>query len=90
MPIGTIKIDKSFIRGIPDNMDDVSIVRAVTSLSQNLRLNVIAEGVETDEQLAFLHQLNVFGMQGYLMSPPVPSSDMVSLLESHNPLLFAG
>lgn len=88
MPIETIKIDKTFVRGIPFDMDDVAIIHAIDYLSKNLRLNVIAEGVETETQLSFLRNLNVYAIQGYLVSRPVPASDLESLLRGHNPALY--
>lgn len=89
MPIETIKIDQSFVRGIPHDMDDVAIIHAINTLSKNLRLNVIAEGVETEEQLKFLRELNICGIQGYLISRPVTAADIGVLLQSHNPALFS-
>lgn len=85
MPIETIKIDQSFVRGIPHDMDDVAIIHAINTLSQNLRINVIAEGVENTEQLAYLRQLKVCGIQGYLISRPIPSTDFERFLQGHNP-----
>ncbi|MGD8525463.1 MAG: EAL domain-containing protein [Thioalkalispiraceae bacterium] len=82
MPIETIKIDKSFVRGIPHDMDDVGIIYAINMLSENLRLNVIAEGVETHEQREFLKTLNVCGIQGYLVSRPVPATKLEELLQN--------
>jgi diguanylate cyclase (GGDEF)-like protein len=88
MPIETIKIDKSFVRGIPHDMDDVAIIHAIDYLSKNLRLNVIAEGVETMEQLQFLQKLNVFAIQGYLISRPVPALELEPLFRQHDPTQF--
>lgn len=85
MPIETIKIDKSFVHGIPYDMDDVAIIHAIDYLSKKLRLDVIAEGVETEAQMNFLRKLNVFAIQGYLVSRPVPVAELESLLRQHNP-----
>ena len=85
MPIETIKIDKTFVRGIPFDTDDVAIIHAIDYLSKQLRLNVIAEGVETREQLEFLQGLNVFAIQGYLISRPVPAGDIEKLFAEHVP-----
>ena len=88
MPIETIKIDKTFVNGIPFDMDDVTIIHAIDYLSKNLRLNVIAEGVETQEQLKFLSKLNVFAIQGYLLSKPLPAAELENLFCRHDPAKF--
>ena len=79
-PISTLKIDKSFISDLADNTDDQAITMAVISLAHKLNLRVIAEGVETEEQRAFLRSHDCDEMQGYLFSPPVPAARIASLL----------
>jgi diguanylate cyclase (GGDEF)-like protein/PAS domain S-box-containing protein len=79
-PISTLKIDKSFIRELADNLDDQAITMAVISLAHKLNLRVIAEGVETEQQRAFLRSHDCDEMQGYLFSPPVPATRIASLL----------
>ena len=79
-PIDTLKIDKLFIDGCATNPDDAAIVAAVMSMAQSLRLNVIAEGVETPEQLAFIRSQRCQAMQGYLFSRPVPAAEFERLL----------
>ena len=81
-PINIVKIDKSFIRAIGTEREDTAIVAAVISLARNLGLSVVAEGIETHEQLAVLHQLGCPFMQGYLFARPVPIADAVELLEA--------
>ncbi len=71
-PIRTLKIDKSFIKQLPDNHDDCVLARTIIAMGQNLNLNVIAEGVENHEQLTFLKQLGCNSAQGYLYSPALP------------------
>jgi len=71
-PIRTLKIDKSFVKQVPDNYDDCVLARTIIAMGQNLNLNVIAEGVETYEQLAFLRQLGCTSAQGFLYSPALP------------------
>jgi EAL domain-containing protein (putative c-di-GMP-specific phosphodiesterase class I) len=88
MPIEIIKIDKSFVHGIPYDLDDVAIVHAIDYLSKNLRLDVIAEGVETEAQMNFLKKLNVFAIQGYLISRPVPVVELEDLLRRHDAARF--
>ncbi|WP_158070153.1 GGDEF domain-containing response regulator [Motiliproteus sp. MSK22-1] len=71
LPINTLKIDRSFISGVIDNPDDAEIVRAIINLAHNLRKDVIAEGAETPEQVAFLKDNQCDQVQGYYYSPPV-------------------
>jgi len=80
-PINILKIDKSFIRAIGTEREDTAIVAAVIALARNLGLTVVAEGIETQEQLAVLHQLGCPYMQGYLFSHPTPIDAAVQLLE---------
>lgn len=70
-PVGRLKIDQSFVRGIPADRDDQAIAKAVISLGHRMNLKVIAEGVETEKQLAFLRDNNCDEMQGYYFSEPV-------------------
>ncbi|MBI2876731.1 MAG: EAL domain-containing protein, partial [Candidatus Tectomicrobia bacterium] len=80
-PFDTLKIDRSFVRDVPDAPDNVAIVTAVIALAHNLNLKVTAEGVETEDQLAFLRLHQCDGIQGYLFSRPVPSGEFVQLLQ---------
>jgi diguanylate cyclase (GGDEF)-like protein len=82
LPIDTLKIDKSFISDITTNPDDAALVMAIITLSHNLRLKVIAEGVETEEQLRFLHLVRCDQMQGYLFSKPVSAEAFGKMLKS--------
>ncbi|TWI69674.1 diguanylate cyclase (GGDEF)-like protein [Pseudoduganella lurida] len=79
-PISRLKIDKSFVRDLADSADDQAIARAIISLSHQLNLRVIAEGVETEQQRSFLQQYGCDEMQGYLFSRPVPPAEIGSLL----------
>jgi diguanylate cyclase (GGDEF)-like protein len=74
-PINTVKIDRSFIRDITTDTDDAAIVGAIISMAHNMELKVIAEGVETEEQLEFLRKLHCDEIQGFLFSPPVPHQE---------------
>ena len=79
-PIGMLKIDQSFVRGLPDNADDAGITTAIIAMAHSLGLEVIAEGVETRAQLEFLRQANCPKMQGYLFSRPRPPEEVEHLL----------
>ena len=70
-PLDTLKIDTSFVRGLSTNIIDRSIVNAIISLAHNFNLKVVAEGVETKEQLSFLRENGCEAVQGYLVCPPV-------------------
>ena len=80
LPIHDLKIDRSFVVGMTASEDNLAIVKAVISLAHSLRLNVVAEGVETEEQAALLLELGCDEMQGYLFSPPVPPDQVPVLL----------
>jgi len=81
-PIDTLKIDRSFVKGIPIDRDDTAISTAIVVLAQSMELNVVAEGVETDAQADFLNSLNCHEMQGFLFSKPVPAEVITHLLNS--------
>jgi EAL domain-containing protein (putative c-di-GMP-specific phosphodiesterase class I) len=71
-PIDTLKLDKSFIKDVVTDASDASIVSAVIQMAHSLNLNVVAEGVEREDQLDFLRRQNCDTIQGYLFSKPVP------------------
>jgi diguanylate cyclase (GGDEF)-like protein/PAS domain S-box-containing protein len=79
-PIDTLKIDRSFVHGIATNSDDASIVAAVISMGSHLHMRVIAEGIETLEQLAFLRDHQCPFGQGYYFSQPVAARECTQLL----------
>jgi len=80
LPLDALKIDRSFVHGMTEHADGTSIITAVISLAQALRLKVIAEGVETEEQAQLLRLLRCDQAQGYLFSPPVPVEKLETLL----------
>ncbi|MBI2411637.1 MAG: EAL domain-containing protein [Deltaproteobacteria bacterium] len=80
LPINQLKIDKSFVRDISTDLDDRLIVTAIIKLAQSLKLEVLAEGVETEDQLEFLSGLQCDKIQGYLFSKPLPKESFRALL----------
>ncbi|MCG8592484.1 MAG: EAL domain-containing protein [Proteobacteria bacterium] len=79
-PVDSLKIDQTFVRDIMVDPDDASIVEAIISIAEKMRLRVVAEGVETIEQQRFLAARGCPEMQGYLFSPPVPADFFFELL----------
>jgi diguanylate cyclase (GGDEF)-like protein/PAS domain S-box-containing protein len=82
LPLHKLKIDRSFINGIATDADDRTIIKAVTALAQNMKLRVVADGVETKEQLEFLRSIGCREMQGNLFSRPLPATEMTQLITS--------
>jgi EAL domain-containing protein (putative c-di-GMP-specific phosphodiesterase class I) len=80
LPVCRLKIDQSFVRNLGEDEDDRTIAAAVISLGQRLNMKVIAEGVETDEQLTFLRDSHCDEVQGYHFSRPVDVEAIVTLL----------
>src|SRR6185312_4598937 len=78
-PLNKVKIDRSFVREIVRSHGDAEIVRAIVSLAHSLRLTVIAEGVESAEQLDFLDSIGCDQYQGYFCSPPVSAAELAQL-----------
>jgi diguanylate cyclase (GGDEF)-like protein len=83
LPIDALKIDQSFVRDVSTDQDDAALVMAIITLAHNLRLRVVAEGVETEEQWNFLHLLKCDEIQGFLFSKPLPPDALERLLVSH-------
>ncbi len=88
-PIDTLKIDRSFVAGIPQDANDCAIAGAIVSMAKQLGHKVIAEGVETREQLAFLSSLGCHEIQGYLFSPGVPAESFAALVREGRRLAAA-
>ena len=81
-PINTLKVDKTFIDDLTNDELDASLVKAILSLAQNLNLTTVAEGVEFEEQVDVLRQMNCDSIQGYVYSKPISAELFASLLES--------
>jgi EAL domain-containing protein (putative c-di-GMP-specific phosphodiesterase class I) len=79
-PIDTIKIDRSFVRDLPDDSEDKAIAQAIISMGKALGMTIIAEGVETTEQQTFLRDHACDEMQGFLFSKPILPEQLADLL----------
>jgi diguanylate cyclase (GGDEF)-like protein/PAS domain S-box-containing protein len=82
-PIDIVKIDRDFVREVPNNKDDMALVSAIIAMSHGLGKRVVAEGVETEAQLTFLRDLDCDSIQGFLFSRPVPIEVMSQLIGQH-------
>ena len=80
LPVNSIKIDKSFVENIMTCQRDTLIVKSLINLAKDLNLNIIAEGVETQEQLQFLKDHNCIEAQGYYLNKPLSTKDISKLL----------
>ncbi len=87
IPINTLKVDRSFIRNIPDDSEDRAMTAAIISMGKTLSTTVVAEGVETQEQLDFLRKHACDEMQGYYFSKPVGADCFADLFSRHIPLV---
>ena len=87
-PISTLKIDRSFVVGLPYEENDCAIARAIVTMAQQLRQEIVAEGVETVEQMSFLRELGCDQLQGYLFSQPVPAVEFAAMLREGKRLAF--
>jgi len=82
LPLDALKIDQSFVRDLPKDKDAAAIALAIIAMAHSLGIAVVAEGVETEAQLAFLKEHHCDEVQGYLVSPPVPAPQLVQFLEN--------
>jgi len=85
-PIGRLKIDRSFVNGLPGDESDAGIVRAIANMARALRLELIAEGVETEAQLQFMKQLGCQQFQGFIKSPALDVVSFESMMDAARPV----
>ncbi|HEX8478684.1 MAG TPA: EAL domain-containing protein [Telluria sp.] len=90
MPLYELKIDKSFMRDMPHDINGTAIVESILAMAGHLNLRVVAEGIETAEQAAFLNTHGSPFMQGYLFCRPMPLADLIVRLDAAHPLALAG
>ena len=86
-PITTLKIDRTFVTGIPEDTNDCAIAQAIVTMGKQLRQEIVAEGVETVEQMGFLRDLGCDQLQGYLFSPPVPAAEFERMVREDQRLV---
>ncbi|MFD2097463.1 EAL domain-containing protein [Corallincola platygyrae] len=82
LPIDQVKIDRSFVRDIEESAEDRAIVNAIIAMATSLKLDVLAEGVETDEQTRLLKQAGCQRLQGFLYARPMPAEEAAALLKA--------
>lgn len=83
-PIDRLKVDKAFVQDITTNLQDAAITKAVIAMANNMDLRVIAEGVETEDQLNYLTDKHCHEVQGYYLSKPIPAHEICQFIEQHN------
>ncbi len=87
-PITTLKIDRTFVTGVPGDENDCAIAQAIVTMGKQLRHEIVAEGVETLAQVTFLRKLGCDQLQGYLFSPPVGANEFEKMLREKRRLLL--
>jgi EAL domain-containing protein (putative c-di-GMP-specific phosphodiesterase class I) len=87
LPVDTLKIDRSFITGIEKNTRHLDITRAIITLAHSLGMDVVAEGLETMEQLEILQTLGCEYGQGYLFAKPLPEEEVISFLRDYKSVI---
>lgn len=80
-PLDALKVDRAFVTDVPQDRDAVVVVRAIVGMAQQLDLQIVAEGIETEGQMQFLHALGCHTGQGYLFSKPLAANDFIKMLE---------
>ncbi|HYQ71219.1 MAG TPA: GGDEF domain-containing phosphodiesterase, partial [Gammaproteobacteria bacterium] len=84
LPVDTVKIDQSFVHGIPESKEDALIAQAIIAMAGSLNLSVVVEGIENARQLRFFRQQGCDIVQGYLFSKPVDAAGMLKILDAHS------
>lgn len=79
-PLDSLKVDRAFVTDLPNDRDAVVVVRAIVGMAQQLDFHIVAEGIETERQMEFLHGLGCHTGQGYYFSKPLPNEDFIALL----------
>ena len=82
LPLDQLKIDRSFVSRLPEDGNDATVAQTIIGMGRGLNLEVIAEGVETEEQRAFLQQHGCDAFQGYLIARPLPLAEFEAMLRS--------
>ena len=90
LPVDILKVDQSFVRELETDENTAAIAKAIVSMAHNLKLKVVAEGVETIEQLEFFKQLKCEIIQGYYFSPPLSPENATLMLSSDWAIKFTG
>jgi len=85
-PLNRLKIDRSFVKDLSIDSDDATIIEAIIALAHGLRLNVVAEGVETEDQLEFMRAKECDEVQGFLIAQPMTAKDFIQFSQDYNPL----
>ena len=83
MPISLLKIDRSFVINVPEDKGNSSITETIVRLGEKMAVDVLAEGVETEAEAAFLQEIGCQYIQGFLYSKPLQSSNFLELIKSH-------
>jgi len=84
LPVDTVKIDQSFVSGIPESNEDALIAQTIIAMARSLNLSLVVEGIENARQLRFFRQQGCNIVQGYLFSEPVNAAEMLKILDSHS------
>src|SRR5699024_6462371 len=87
LPVNVVKVDRSFVADIPHDRDDMEITAAVVAMAHKLRYKVVAEGIETAEQYAFLRECGCDYGQGYYFSPPLSSPELIEYCQHYQQTL---
>jgi len=82
-PLDSLKVDRAFVTDLPDSHDATVVVRAIVGMAKQLDLHIVAEGIETEQQMRFLHELGCHTGQGYFFSKPLPREEFLRAIGMH-------